>query len=56
MASLPTPSEHWIYAHDAAFYSLTSGKVLLIDVASDSRNLLGLIGAAQFPSFRQSSE
>lgn len=52
--SLPAPSGHWIYAHDAAFYSLTSGKVYLVDVGAEARNVLGLIGAAQFPSFRQS--
>ncbi|MCE2390841.1 MAG: amine dehydrogenase [Proteobacteria bacterium] len=54
MASLPEPTEHWIFAHDVGFYSLTSGKILLIDVASDTRNVLGLIGAAQLASFRRS--
>ncbi len=53
VVTLPSPSEHWIYAHDAAFYSLTSGKVFVVDVGVDTRNVLGLIGAAQFPSFRQ---
>ena len=56
VAQLPASSEHWLYAHDAAFYSLTSGKVILVDVGAESRNVLGLIGAAQFPSFRQSAE
>lgn len=51
---LPAQSAHWLYAHDAAFYSLTSGKVFVVDVGAESRNVLGLIGAAQFPSFRQS--
>ena len=55
VATLPAKSEHWLYAHDAAFYSLTSGKVFLVDVGAKSRNVLGLIGAAQFPSFRQSA-
>ena len=54
--ALATPTGHWIYAHDAAFYSLTSGKVFVVDVGADSRNVLGLIGAAQFPGFRQSTE
>ncbi len=53
VAALPSPSKHWIYAHDAAFYSLTSGKVFVVDVGADTRHVLGLIGAAQFPSFRQ---
>lgn len=56
VASLPVPTGHWLYAHDAAFYSLTSGKVFVIDVGADSQNVLGLIGAAQFASFRQSPE
>ena len=56
VTSLPAKSEHWLFAHDAAFYSLTSGKVFLVDVGAESRNVLGLIGAAQFPSFRQSAE
>jgi methylamine dehydrogenase heavy chain len=55
VATLPAKSEHWLYAHDAAFYSLTSGKVFVVDVGAESRNVLGLIGAAQFPSFRQSA-
>lgn len=54
VAPLPAQSAHWLYAHDAAFYSLTSGKVFVVDVGAESRNVLGLIGAAQFPSFRQS--
>ena len=54
VAPLPPQSEHWLYAHDAAFYSLTSGKVFLVDVGAEARNVLGLIGAAQFPAFRQS--
>ena len=56
VASLPAQTGHWIYAHDAAFYSLTSGKVFVVDVGADSRNVLGLVGAAQFASFRQSPE
>ena len=54
VASLPPPSEHRIYAHDAAFYSLTSGKVFVVDAGDDTRNVVGLIGAAQFPAFRES--
>lgn len=54
VATLPPPSAHRIYAHDAAFYSLTSGKVFVVDAAADTRNVVGLVGAAQFPSFRES--
>ena len=54
VAPLPPPSEHRIYAHDAAFYSLTSGKVFVVDAGVDTRNVVGQIGAAQFPAFRES--
>lgn len=55
VATLPPPSDHRIYAHDAAFYSLTSGKVFVVDAGADTRHVVGLLGAAQFPSFREST-
>lgn len=56
VAELPAPNKTRIYAHDAAFYSLTSGKVLVLDVGATSRNMLGLVPAAQFPSFQVSTK
>ena len=56
VATPPPPSEHRIYAHDAAFYSLTSGKVFVVEAGVGIRNVVGLIGAAQFPSFRESTK
>lgn len=55
VATLPPSSDHRIYAHDAAFYSLTSGKVFVVDAGVGTRNVAGLVGAAQFPSFRESA-
>lgn len=45
----------WIYAHDAAFYSLIAGKVIIVDVAADTREYKGAIGAAQFATFNESA-
>lgn len=55
VATMPPPSEHRLYAHDAAFYSLTSGKVLVVEAKTGARNVVGLLGAAQFASFREST-
>ena len=55
---LTLPENHpdtWIYAHDANFFSLVDGKVVVIDVAAESRNYKGHIGAGQFASFVQST-
>ncbi|WP_138381135.1 amine dehydrogenase large subunit [Luteithermobacter gelatinilyticus] len=44
----------WLFAHDANFFSLVDGKVVLLDVAADSRQYKGSLGASQFASFLQS--
>ncbi|MEM8564395.1 MAG: amine dehydrogenase large subunit [Pseudomonadota bacterium] len=52
------PSDYpdtWIFAHDAAFYSLIAGKVAIVDVAADTQEYKGAIGAAQFATFNESS-
>ena len=55
VASLPSQLPNgWLFAHDVAFFNLSSGKVMLIDPASKTRNVRGMIGAAQFASFTQS--
>ena len=41
----------WFYAHDTNFFSLPDGKVVVLDVAADSRNYKGSIPSGQFPSF-----
>lgn len=41
----------WIFAHDANFFSLLDGKVVVLDVAAATREYKGMIGAAQFASF-----
>lgn len=57
IATLPSKiPQSWLFAHDVAFYSLTAGKVMLIDPLSESRNVRGMIRAAQFASFRQSKK
>lgn len=45
----------WVYAHDPNFFSLVDGKVVVLDVAADTRNYKGHIGAGQFASFVQST-
>jgi methylamine dehydrogenase heavy chain len=45
----------WIYAHDAAFYSLVAGKIIIVDAAADTREYKGAIGAAQFATFNEST-
>jgi methylamine dehydrogenase heavy chain len=52
MVAIPAVNASRIYAHDAAFYSLTSGKIYILDVGAESRNVIGILPAAQFPSFQ----
>ena len=55
VASLPKKiPDGWLYAHDVAFFSLTSGKVFLIDPKAETRNLRAIIRAGQFATFAQS--
>lgn len=58
--SLPaTYPDTWIFAHDLNFNSLLDGKILIVDVAAETRNFKGMIGAGmmgQFQPSRQRSE
>lgn len=48
------PSEYpdsWIFAHDANFNSLIAGKVILVDIAADTKEYKGAVDASQFPNF-----
>lgn len=48
------PAEYpdtWVFAHDANFFSLLDGKVVVLDVAAETREYKGMIGAGQFASF-----
>ncbi len=51
---LPEKNDNWVYAFDIGFYSLTSGKIIILDVGADTRNVKGMIPAAQFAAFEQS--
>ncbi len=44
----------WVFAHDFNFFSLPDGKVLIVDVASETRNFKGIVGASNFASFQHS--
>jgi len=44
-----------VFVHDLAFFGITAGRVLLVDVAAETRNVLGMVGAAQAATFRQSA-
>ncbi len=53
------PSEYpdtWIFAHDANFQSLVTGKVVILDIASGSQEFKGMIDAAQMASFIESKQ
>jgi methylamine dehydrogenase heavy chain len=47
--------ESMIFAHDANFDALIAGRVVLIDVALETRNYKGALDAAQFASFTEST-
>lgn len=44
----------WMFAHDVRFAGLIAGKVILVDVAADSKGYKGAVDAAQMASFIQS--
>ena len=44
----------WVFAHDFNFNSLLDGKVLIVDVAAETRNFKGIVGASSFASFQHS--
>lgn len=52
----PNYPTSWIYADDINFYSILDGKVVVLDVAAQSRNYKGAIPAGQFASFIASSK
>lgn len=49
-----TYPDTWIFAHDLNFNSLLDGKILIIDVAAESRNFKGMIGAGMMGQFQPS--
>ena len=51
----PDYPDTWVFAHDINFFSMLDGKVVLLDVAADTRQYKGAIGAGQFASFIESS-
>lgn len=56
VATLPADyPASWVFAHDTNFYSLLTGKVVIVDVAADSHEYKGAIDAAQFATFVESS-
>ena len=53
--SLPaTYPDTWIFAHDLNFNSLLDGKILIVDVAAETRNFKGMIGAGMMGQFQPS--
>ncbi|MDA5195055.1 amine dehydrogenase large subunit [Govanella unica] len=43
--------KNWVFLHDFYFPSIIDGRVALVDVTADTRNLKGQIPAAQFANF-----
>ncbi len=55
VAELPAQyPQSWIFAHDLQFNSLLDGKVVVIDVAAETQEYKGHIGAGQFAAFLES--
>jgi len=53
--SMPaTYPDTWIFAHDLNFNSLLDGKILIVDVAAETRNFKGMIGAGMMGNFQPS--
>ncbi len=53
--SLPaTYPDTWVFAHDLNFNSLLDGKILIVDVAAETRNFKGMIGAGMMGQFQPS--
>ncbi|WP_133471436.1 amine dehydrogenase large subunit [Paraglaciecola marina] len=48
--------DSWIFAHDANFHALISGKVAIIDVAADTNEYKGFVDAAMMASFVESEK
>ncbi len=52
--SLTLPDRYpdtWVFIHDMNFNSILDGKIVVLDVAADTRQYKGSIGAGQFASF-----
>lgn len=58
MPSSQTLPDHypdtWVFAHDFNFNSLVDGKIVIVDVAAENRNIKGIFGASGFASFQHS--
>ncbi|MGI9293655.1 MAG: amine dehydrogenase large subunit [Pseudomonadales bacterium] len=48
--------ESMVFVHDVNFDALIAGRVVLVDIASDTRNYKGALDASQFASFTESKE
>lgn len=51
MAEYP---DSWMFVHDLNFHTMIAGKILIVDVAAETKQLKGALGAAQAGMFRQS--
>jgi len=47
--------DSWVYALDLNFYNLINGKVVIVDVAADTRNFKGLMSTGIMGNFRAAS-
>lgn len=48
--------EHWVFAHDMAFFGLLSGRVNIIDPTAENHDMLGMVSAMSFASFAASND
>jgi methylamine dehydrogenase heavy chain len=56
VATLPAEyPDTWLFALDANFDALIAGKVIIVDVAAETQEYKGAVGAAQFATFMESS-
>lgn len=55
-ATLPDKyPDSWMLVHDLNFNSIVDGRVAIVDIAADNRNLKGMVSAAQFGNFLAST-
>ena len=57
VATLPADyPETWIFAHDANFDALIAGRVVILDVAAETKEYKGALDAAHFATFIESAK
>ena len=57
VATLPsTYPDSWIFAHDVNFNAMIAGRVVIVDVAADTKEYKGFVDASMMANFVESKE